>query len=100
MYSTDNEGKSVVARRFIRTLKSKIYKKMTTENRKPYFGYLNQLVDDFNNSYIVLLVKNLLVMIILLWLKKLRRIPKLLNLKLMIESELLRTRISTNTSKG
>ena len=100
MYSTDNEGKSVVARRFIRTLKSKIYKKMTTENRKSYFGYLNQLVDDFNNAYIVLLVKNLLVMIILLWLKKLRRIPKLLNLKLMIESELLRTRISTNTSKG
>ena len=66
MYSTDNEGKSVVARRFIRTLKSKIYTKMTTENRKSYFGYLNQLVDDFNNAYIVLLVKNLLVMIILL----------------------------------
>ena len=66
MYSTDNEGKSVVARRFIRTLKSKIYKKVTNENRKPNFGYLNQLVDDFNNAYIVLLVKSLLVMIILL----------------------------------
>ena len=26
MYSTHNEGKSVVAERFIRTLKSKIYK--------------------------------------------------------------------------
>ena len=29
MYSTYNEGKSVVAERFIRTLKSKIYKCMT-----------------------------------------------------------------------
>ena len=29
MYSTNNEGKSVVAERFIRTLKSKIYKYMT-----------------------------------------------------------------------
>ena len=30
MYSTNNEGKSVVAERFIRTLKSKIYKYMTS----------------------------------------------------------------------
>ena len=30
MYSTHNEGKSVVAERFIRTLKSKIYKHMTS----------------------------------------------------------------------
>ena len=30
MYSTHNEGKSVVAERFIRTLKYKIYKYMTS----------------------------------------------------------------------
>ena len=30
MYSTFNEGKSVVAERFIKTLKNKIYKHMTT----------------------------------------------------------------------
>ena len=30
MYSTQNEGKSVVAERFIRTLKNKIYKYMTS----------------------------------------------------------------------
>ena len=29
MYSTYNEGKSVVAERFIRTLKNKIYKHMS-----------------------------------------------------------------------
>ena len=40
-YSTHSEGKSVVAERFIRTLKSKIYKKMTANNKKSYLGYLN-----------------------------------------------------------
>ena len=30
MYSTFNEGKSVVAERFIKTFKNKIYKHMTT----------------------------------------------------------------------
>ena len=34
MYSTHNEGKSVVAERFIRTLKSKIYKHMTAFSKK------------------------------------------------------------------
>ena len=29
MYSTHNEGKSVIAERFIRTLKNKMYKYMT-----------------------------------------------------------------------
>ena len=34
MYSTHNEGKSVVAERFIRILKSKTYKKITANNKK------------------------------------------------------------------
>ena len=34
MYSTHNEGKSVVAERFIRTLKNKIYKYMTAISKK------------------------------------------------------------------
>ena len=41
MYSTLNEGKSVAAQRLIRTLKSKICKKMTANNKKSYLGYLN-----------------------------------------------------------
>ena len=36
MYSTNNEGKSVVAKRFIRTLKSKIYKYMTSISKNVY----------------------------------------------------------------
>ena len=34
MYSTHDEGKSVVAERFIRTLKNKIYKHMTAVSIK------------------------------------------------------------------
>ena len=34
MYSTHNEGKSVVAERFIRTVKTKIYKHMTAVSKK------------------------------------------------------------------
>ena len=34
MYSTHNEGTSLVAERFIRTLKNKIYKYMTSEKKK------------------------------------------------------------------
>ena len=34
MYSTRNEGKSVVTERFIKTLKNKIYKYMTSVSKK------------------------------------------------------------------
>ena len=51
MYSTYNEGKSVIAERFIKTLKSKIYKNMTTNNSKSYLPYLDKLVDQYNNTY-------------------------------------------------
>ena len=43
MYCTHNEDKSVIAERFIKTLKSKIYKKMTANNSKSYLPYLNKL---------------------------------------------------------
>ena len=36
MYSTHNEGKSVITGRFIKTLKAKIYKKMTANYSKSY----------------------------------------------------------------
>ena len=43
MYSTHNEGKSVVAERFIRTLKNKIYKHMTAVSKNVYFDVLNDI---------------------------------------------------------
>ena len=50
MYSTHIASKSVVAEMFIKTLKSEIYKTMT-HNKKFYLGYLNKLVDEYNNTY-------------------------------------------------
>ena len=51
MYSTYNEGKSVVAERFIRTLKNKIYKHMTAISKNVYFDVLDDIVDEYNNTY-------------------------------------------------
>ena len=51
MYSAHNEGKSVVAERFIRSLKNKIYKNMTAISKNVYFNVLNDIVDKYKNSY-------------------------------------------------
>ena len=51
MYSTHNEGKPVVAERFIRTLKSKIYKYMTSISKNVYIGKLDNIVNQYNNTY-------------------------------------------------
>ena len=51
MYSTHNEGKSVVAERFIRTLKGKIYKYRTSISKNVYIDKLDDIVDEYNNTY-------------------------------------------------
>ena len=51
MYSTHNEGKSVVAERFIRTLKSKIYKYMSSISKNVYIDKLDDIVEEYNNTY-------------------------------------------------
>ena len=50
MFSTCNEGKSVVAERFIRTLKNKIFKHMTAISKNVYFDVLDNIVDKYNNT--------------------------------------------------
>ena len=50
MYSTYNEGKSVVAERFIRTLKSKLYKHMTATGKNVYYDILDDVVNKYNNT--------------------------------------------------
>ena len=50
MYSTHNEGKSVVAERFIRTSKNKIYKHMTAISKNVYSDVLNDIVDECDNT--------------------------------------------------
>ena len=51
MYSTYNEGKSVVAERLIRTLKIDIYKYMTTISKIVYINRLDDIVNEHNNAY-------------------------------------------------
>ena len=51
MYSTYNEGKSVVAERLIRTLKNKIYKHMAAISKNVYFDVLDDIVNKCNNTY-------------------------------------------------
>ena len=80
MYSTDNEGKTVVAERFIRTLKRKIYKYMTSISKNVYIDKLDDIVDEYNNTYhTTIKVKHIHILILI---KKL--MIKILNLKLVI----------------
>ena len=51
MYSIHNEGKSVDAERFIRTLKTKTYKYMTSISKNVYIDKLDDIVDEYNNTY-------------------------------------------------
>ena len=50
MYSTYNEGKSVVAERFTRTLKTKLYKHMTAIGKNVYYDVLDDVVNKYNNT--------------------------------------------------
>ena len=50
MYSTFNEGKSVVVERFIRTLKNKLYKHMTATGKNVYYDVLDDAVNEYNNT--------------------------------------------------
>ena len=53
MQSTQNGGTSasVLAEKFIRTLKDKIYKKITSNDSKFYLDYLKKLLNEYNNTY-------------------------------------------------
>ena len=51
MYSVHNEGKSVVAERFVRTLKTKIYKFMSLVSKNVYVIKLDNILYELNNTY-------------------------------------------------
>ena len=48
-YSMHNEGKSVIAERFIRTLKNKIYKYINSISKNVYIDKLDDIVNKYNN---------------------------------------------------
>ena len=88
-YSTVNQGESVGAERFIRTLKNKIYKYMTSVSKTVYIEKFNDIVSKYNNTYHRTIKVKLLdvkpSIYILTLIKKIIR--KLLNLKLVIMLE-------------
>ena len=85
MYSIHNEGKSVVAERFIRTLTTKIYKYMTLMSRNVHIDKLDDIVDEYNNTYHRTIKLNLLMLkIIRLLILRKKLMIKILNLKLVI----------------
>ena len=77
MYSTHNEEKSVLAERFIRTLKKKIYKYMTDVSQNVYVDKLDNIINEYNNTYHRTIKMTLLMMLMI----------KILNLKLVIMLE-------------
>ena len=50
MYSTHNEGKAVVAEKFLRTLKHKVYKHTAAAPKNVSFDVLDYIVDKYNNT--------------------------------------------------
>ena len=51
MYVTHNEGKPVAAERFIRAIKTKIYKYMTSVAQNVYIDKLDDIVNEYSNKY-------------------------------------------------
>ena len=51
MHSTPNEGKSVVAERFIRNLENKIYRYLTSVSKNVYIHELDDIAKKYKNTY-------------------------------------------------
>ena len=66
MCLTYNEDASVVAERFTKILKGKIYEKIKANDSKSYLSYLNKLVDEYNNTYHPSIGKKCSLMLIIL----------------------------------
>ena len=84
MYSTYNEGKSVIPERFIKTFSAKIYKNLTANDITSYLGYLNKLEDEYNNTHHHSINEKPFTADYSALTEKMSRILKLLSLKLII----------------
>ena len=51
MYFMHNEGRSVIVERFIKTLKTKIYKHMKSISKNAYIDKLDDIANEYNNTY-------------------------------------------------
>ena len=83
MHLIHNQGKYVVAERFIRTLKTEIYKYMNSMSNNVYIDKLDDIANEYNNTYQLKRNQLMLKMIHILTLIK-KFMIKILNLKLVI----------------
>ena len=95
MYSTFNEGKSVVDERFIRTLKNKTFKQMTAISKNIYFDVLDDIVNKCNDTvHKTIKMRPIEVTDDFFLLNTMKnQITNILNLKLVIMLEFLSTKI-------
>ena len=85
MHSVHNEGKSVVSERFLRTLKTKIYKYLTSVLKNVYINKLDDIVGEYNNTYhTTIKIKSVDVKTIHILILTKKLMIKTLNLKLVI----------------
>ena len=84
MHSTHKEGKSIVAEKFIRAIKSKIYKYATLISQNVYIDKLDDIVNEYNNTYhrTIKMPVDAKIIHVLTLVKKV--MIKILNLKLVI----------------
>ena len=84
LYLTHNEEKSVVTERFIRTLKTKIYKYMTSVSKNVYTNKLDDTVNEYNNTYHRTIEMKLMLKIVHILALKKKLMIKILSVKLLI----------------
>ena len=84
LYLTHNEEKSVVTERFMRTLKTKIYKYMTSVSKNVYTNKLCDIVNEYNNTYHRTIEMKLMLKIVHISILKKKLMIKILSLKLLI----------------
>ena len=84
LYLTHNEEKSVVTERFMRTLKTKIYKYMTSVSKNVYTNKLYDIVNEYNNTYHRTIEMKLMLKIVHISILKKKLMIKILSLKLLI----------------
>ena len=85
MYSTYTEGKSVLAERFIRTMKNKFFEHTTAVLRNVYFDVLADIVNKYNNTVHRSIKMKPITLHLIFMLNTMKiLIKKILNLKLAI----------------
>ena len=81
IYLIHNKGKSVVAERFIRTIKNKINKYMTSVSKNVYVEKLDDAVNKYNNTYHRTIKMKPTMLLMILMVKKFKEIKMSLELK-------------------